>query len=163
MPETVFGPRVKFYASETGNLVAPFTVSHQHHCSPGDTGGKEPACQYQWRRRKRSTFHLWVGKTPWRRKWQPTPVFLPGKITWTEKPGRLQSIGRKASDTTEVTQHARRCDDGIVHFKGYLEMQAEIFMHELYSPEYSLEGLMLKLKLQYFGHLMGRSDSLGKT
>ena len=31
------------------------------------------------------------------------------------------------------------------------------------SPEYSLEGLMLKLKLQYFGHLMGRADSLEKT
>ena len=31
------------------------------------------------------------------------------------------------------------------------------------SPEYSLEGLMLKLKLQYFGHLMGRIDSLEKT
>ena len=31
------------------------------------------------------------------------------------------------------------------------------------SPEYSLEGLMLKLKLQYFGHLMGRTDSLEKT
>ena len=31
------------------------------------------------------------------------------------------------------------------------------------SPEYSLEGLMLKLKLQYFGHLMQRTDSLGKT
>ena len=31
------------------------------------------------------------------------------------------------------------------------------------SPEYSLEGLMLKLKLQYFGHLMRRADSLGKT
>ena len=31
------------------------------------------------------------------------------------------------------------------------------------SPEYSLEGLMLKLKLQYFGHLMQRSDSLEKT
>ena len=30
------------------------------------------------------------------------------------------------------------------------------------SPEYSLEGLMLKLKLQYFGHLMQRTDSLGK-
>ena len=30
------------------------------------------------------------------------------------------------------------------------------------SPEYSLEGLMLKLKLQYFGHLMGRTDSLEK-
>ena len=31
------------------------------------------------------------------------------------------------------------------------------------SPEYSLEGLMLKLKLQYFGHLLGRTDSLEKT
>ena len=31
------------------------------------------------------------------------------------------------------------------------------------SPEYSLEGLMLKLNLQYFGHLMQRTDSLGKT
>ena len=31
------------------------------------------------------------------------------------------------------------------------------------SPEYSLEGLMLKLRLQYFGYLMGRTDSLEKT
>ena len=32
-----------------------------------------------------------------------------------------------------------------------------------FSPEYSLEGLMVKLKLQYFGHLMQRADSLEKT
>ena len=31
------------------------------------------------------------------------------------------------------------------------------------NPEYSLKGLMLKLKLQYFGHLIRRTDSLGKT
>ena len=31
------------------------------------------------------------------------------------------------------------------------------------NPEYSLEGLMLKLKLQYFGHLMRRADSLDKS
>ena len=31
------------------------------------------------------------------------------------------------------------------------------------NPEYSLEGLMLKLKLQYFGHLMQKADSLEKT
>ena len=37
------------------------------------------------------------------------------------------------------------------------EMQKEI------SPEYSLEGLLLKLKLQYFGHLMSRADSFEKT
>ena len=34
---------------------------------------------------------------------------------------------------------------------------------EKVSPEYSLEGLMLKLKLQYFGHLMQRTDSLEKS
>ena len=38
-------------------------------------------------------FDPWVGKIPWRRKWQPTPVFLPGKSLWTEEPGRLQSMG----------------------------------------------------------------------
>ena len=41
------------------------------------------------------------------------------------------------------------------------EIQA-VILKEI-SPEYSLEGLMLKLKLQYFGHLMRRTDSLGKT
>ena len=41
------------------------------------------------------------------------------------------------------------------------EIQA-VILKEI-SPEYSLEGLMLKLKLQYFGHLMRRVDSLEKT
>ena len=36
--------------------------------------GKESACQY-----RRGRFNPWVGKIPWRSKWQPTPVFLPGK------------------------------------------------------------------------------------
>ena len=34
----------------------------------------------------------WVGRMPWRRAWQPIPVFLPGEFQWTEVPGRLQSI-----------------------------------------------------------------------
>ena len=38
----------------------------------------------------------------------------------------------------------------------------QLILREI-SPEYSLEGLMLKLKLQYFGHLMQRTDSLEKT
>ena len=38
----------------------------------------------------------------------------------------------------------------------------QVILKEL-SPEYALEGLMLKLKLQYFGHLMQRTDSLEKT
>ena len=34
-------------------------------------------------------FGLWVRNIPWRRKWQPTPVLLPGEITWMEEPGGL--------------------------------------------------------------------------
>ena len=44
-----------------------------------------------------------------------------------------------------------------VHPKGNQSILKEI------SPEYSLEGLMLKLKFQYFGHLMRRANSLEKT
>ena len=58
---------------------------------PGDASGKESTCQC--RRRKRCWFHLWVGKIPWRRAWQPIPVFLAWRIPRTEGPGRLQSIG----------------------------------------------------------------------
>ena len=53
--------------------------------------GKEST--YQCRRCKRCRFCYWVRKIPWRRKWQPTPVFLPGKSPWTEEPGGLQSMG----------------------------------------------------------------------
>ena len=42
---------------------------------PGGTSGKEPTCQY--RSHKGRQFDLWVRKIPWRRAWQPTPVFLP--------------------------------------------------------------------------------------
>ena len=42
-------------------------------------------------------------------------------------------------------------------------MRSNQFILEEISPEYSLEGLMLKLRLQYFGHLMRRIDSLEKT
>ena len=62
-----------------------------HMSFPGGTSGKEPTCQC--RRCKRGRFNTWVGKIPWRWKWQPTPIFLPGKIPWTEEPDRLQSIG----------------------------------------------------------------------
>jgi len=50
------------------------------------TSGKEPACQC--RRPKIPGFNPWVGKIPWRRAWQPTPVFL-SRIPWTEEPDRL--------------------------------------------------------------------------
>ena len=45
---------------------------------PGGTSGKEPACQC--RKHKRLRFDLWVREIPCRRKWHPTPVFLPGEF-----------------------------------------------------------------------------------
>ena len=44
---------------------------------PGGASSEEPTCQY--RRHKRCQFDPWVGKIPWSRAWQPTPVFLPGE------------------------------------------------------------------------------------
>ena len=45
----------------------------------------------------------------------------------------------------------------------WMARRSNQFILEEISPEYSLEGLMLKLRLQYFGHLMRRSDSFEKT
>ena len=80
------------------NSIPISSPSPCHYCfqllstlSPGEASGKEPACQS--RRAKRCAFNPWVGKIPWRRPWQPTPVFLPGKFPWTEESGRLQSTG----------------------------------------------------------------------
>ena len=53
---------------------------------------------------------LRVGKIPWRRKWQPAPVFLSGKISGTEEPGGLQSMGWQTVRyywATECKEHPR--------------------------------------------------------
>ena len=67
--------------------------------------GKESTCQC--RRCRRCRFDLRVRKIPLRRKWQPTPVFLPGQIPWTEEPGGLQSMGSQRAGHSCVTEHAR--------------------------------------------------------
>ena len=68
---------------------------------PGGTSGKESA--YQWRRRKSCGFDPWVGKIPWRRAQQPTPVFLPGESHGQRSLVGYCPEGRKALDTTEAT------------------------------------------------------------
>ena len=47
-------------------------------------------------------------------------------------------------------------------FKNIIHLSNQSILKEI-NPEYSLEGLMLKLKLQYFGHLIQKVDSFGKT
>ena len=80
------------------------------------------------------------------------PVVVYGCKSWTVKKAEHQRIDAFAlwcwRRLLRVLWTARRSNQSILK---------EI------SPEYSLEGLMLKLKVQYFGHLMGRVDSLEKT
>ena len=68
---------------------------------PGCTHGKEPACQC--RRHKRQGSDPWVRKIPWRRAWQPTPVFLPGESHGRRSLADYSPWGRKESDMTETT------------------------------------------------------------
>ena len=66
---------------------------------PGDTSGKEPA--WKCRTHKKCWFDLWVRIIPWKRAWQPTPVFLPGESRGQRSLAGYSPWGRKESDTTE--------------------------------------------------------------
>ena len=66
---------------------------------PGGSDGKESACNEE---------DPWVGKIPWRRAWQPTPVMLPGESLWTEEPGGLQSMGSQRAGHDLGTEQQRR-------------------------------------------------------
>ena len=70
---------------------------------PGGAIGKELA--YQCRRHKILGFHTWVGKIPWRRAWQPPPVFLSGVSHGQRSLAGYNPWGCKESDMTEVTYH----------------------------------------------------------
>ena len=135
----------------------------------------------------------------WRRKWQPTPVLLPGKSHGRRSVVGYSPWGLKESDTTERlhSDSILKSKDITLSTKGHL-VKSMVFPVVMYgceswtikkaerrridafelwcwrrllrvpwtarrsnqsilkeiSPEYSLEGLMLKLKLQYFGHLI---------
>ena len=66
---------------------------------PEGTGGKEPA--YQFKRWRTHGFKPWVGKIPWKRKWTPTPVFLPEKSYVQRRLAGCSPWDRRKSDTTE--------------------------------------------------------------
>ena len=80
------------------------------------------------------------------------PVVLYGCESWTIKKAESWRI-----DAFELW-----CWRRLLRFPWTARRSNQSILKEI-SPEYSLEGLMLKLKLQYFGHLIGRTDSLEKT
>ena len=80
------------------------------------------------------------------------PVAMYGCESWTTKKAEHQRI-----DAFEMW-----CWRRLLRVHWIVRRSNQSILEEI-SPEYSLEGLMLKLKLQYFGHLMQRTDSLEKT
>ena len=80
------------------------------------------------------------------------PVVMYGCESWTVKKAEHRRI-----DAFEL-----RCWRRLLRVPWTAERSNQSILKEI-SPEYSLEGLMLKLKLQHFGHLMGRTNSLENT
>ena len=80
------------------------------------------------------------------------PVVMYGCESWTIKKAECQRI-----DAFELW-----CWRRLLRVPWTARRSNQCILREI-SPEYSLEGLMLKLKLLYFGHLMRRTDSLEKT
>ena len=80
------------------------------------------------------------------------PVVMYGYESWTVKKAERRRI-----DAFELW-----CGRRLLRVPWTARRSSQFILKEI-SPEYSLEGLMLKLELQYFGHLMQRADSLEKT
>ena len=80
------------------------------------------------------------------------PVVMNGCESWTIKKAECQRI-----DTSELW-----CWRRLLRVPGTARRSNQSILKEV-SPEYSSEGLMLKLKLQHFGHLMQITDTLEKT
>jgi len=80
------------------------------------------------------------------------PVVMYGCESWTVK-----KAGHQRTDVFELG-----CWRRLLRVPWTARRSKQSILKEI-NPEYSLEGLMLKLKLQYFGHLMQRADSLEKT
>ena len=88
-------------SSATGHL----KLSSQGEAASQEARGKESACHCQGHRR--GGFHPRVGKIPWRGKWQPSPVFLPGGSHGQRSLARLQSLGSESDTTWQLRTHTQ--------------------------------------------------------
>ena len=88
-----------------------FTYPLYGYGFPGGRVSIESPCQCK--KGRRCGFSLWVGTFPWKKKWQPVPVFLPGKFQGQRSLVGYSPWGHKELDTPE-TEHAGMCKDAPV-------------------------------------------------
>ena len=109
--------------------------------------------------------------TPWKKSYdQPRQNIEKQRCYFTDKGSFSQSYGCSSShvwiwelDHKESWAPKNRCFWTVMLEKPWTARRSNPSILKEISPEYSLEGLMLKLKLQYSDHLVWRTDSLGKT
>ena len=92
----------------------------------------------------------------------PTKVRLVKAMVFTVVMYECESWTIKTAEQQIIDAFELRCWRRLLTMTWTVKKSNQSILKEI-SPEYSLEGLMLKLKLQYFGHLMQRANSLGKT
>ena len=135
-------------------LATPWTVATRLLC-PWDSSGKNTGvgCHLllydQPRQHIKKQRHYFANSLV---KAMVFPVVIYGCKSWTIKKNECQRI-----DAFELW-----CWRRLLRVPWTSRRSNQSILKEI-SPEYSLEGLILKLKFQYFGHLMGRTDSLEKT
>ena len=115
---------------------------------PSDSSGKKSACQCK--RNKRRGLDPWVRKIPWRRAWQPTPVFLPREFHGERSLAGYSLWGRKDSDMTERTWHAVRVIKG--NWFNAISNLMKFINHrkESYCSKFGFAFLFFSLSLSFF-------------
>ena len=96
---------IKESIGKRGKVILLKRNLNHHKDFSGGTGGNESACQY--RRHQRCEFDPWVGKIPRSRKWQPSPVFSPGKFQ-----GRGSRVCYSPCGRTELNMREHACTKG---------------------------------------------------
>ena len=116
----------------------PAAVEQEPAWAPRWLSGKESTCQCG--RHRRRGLHPWVGKNPWRRAWQPIPVFLPGESYGQRGLAGYSPWGCKESDTTEATQ--------LAHIQEQPQSAMDFMKH---SSKVHWEGLFFSHRSQLSG------------
>ena len=99
---------------------------------------------------RRLRFYSWVGKIPWRREWQPTPVFLPGESTWTEEPGKLQSMGSQRIGHDWATKHTHMLGGGANSPLSYTYWKKSLFLILIQNDFFALKRYSLANEITGF-------------
>ena len=110
---------------------------------------------WRWKVKVKSLSHVWLLATPWTAAYHAPPSMgFSGQQYWSG----CHCLLPKKAECRIIDAFELWCWRRLLRVLWTATRSSQSILREI-SPEYSLEGLMLKLKLQYFGHLMWRTDS----